>query len=187
MRDSESSSAAGRPTELLQAYDLVLQGRERYQRDKTDPAAMAAARDLFARAVALDPGYAAAHAQLGLMDIVEHMNAVARDEGGGDLAGGLAQAREAVRLEPDLALGYQVLSYGLAENGDYQGGLQAAQRAVELQRQRPRQPDGAGQGAGALRQLRRGGHQCGAGAPAAPDGARLLCLRPRADFYPHFL
>ena len=132
VRDSESSSAAGRPTESLQAYDLVLQGRERYQRDKTDPAAMAAARDLFARAVALDPGYAAAHAQLGLMDIVEHMNAVARDASGGDLAGGLAQAREAVRLEPDLALGYQVLSYGLAENGDYQGGLQAAQRAVEL-------------------------------------------------------
>ena len=55
-----------------------------------------------------------------------------RDASGGDLAGGLAQAREAVRLEPDLALGYQVLSYGLAENGDYQGGLQAAQRAVEL-------------------------------------------------------
>ena len=132
VRDSESSSAAGRPTESLQAYDLVLQGRERYQRDKTDPAAMAAARDLFARAVALDPGYAAAHAQLGLMDIVEHMNAVASEASGGDLAGGLAQAREAVRLEPDLALGYQVLSYGLAENGDYQGGLQAAQRAVEL-------------------------------------------------------
>ena len=78
------------------------------------------------------PAMPTAHAQLGLMDIVEHMNGVARDEGGGDLAAGLAQAREAIRLEPDLALAYQVLSYGLAESGDYQGGLQAAERAVEL-------------------------------------------------------
>ena len=102
------------------------------------------------------------------------MNGVARDEGGGDLAAGLAQAREAIRLEPDLALAYQVLSFGLAESGDYQGGLQAARAGGRAQRQRSRQPDGAGQGAGALRQLRRGGHQCGAGAPAAPDGAGLL-------------
>ena len=138
VRDSESAAAAGRPTDSLQAYELVLQGRARYQRDKTDPAAMGEARLLFARAVALDPGYAAAHAQLGLMDIVEYMNGVAREEGGGDLAAGLAQAREAIRLESDLALAYQVLSYGLAESGDYQGGLQAAERAVELN---PSDPD----------------------------------------------
>ena len=138
VRDSESAAAAGRPTDSLQAYELVLQGRARYQRDKTDPAAVGEARLLFARAVALDPGYAAAHAQLGLMDIVEHMNGVAREEGGGDLAAGLAQAREAIRLESDLALAYQVLSYGLAESGDYQGGLQAAERAVELN---PSDPD----------------------------------------------
>ena len=117
----------------------MLQGRARYQRDKADPAGDEEARLLFARAVALDPGYAAAHAQLGLIDIVEHMNGVARDEeGGGDLAAGLAQAREAIRLELDLALAYQVLSYGLAESGDYQGGLQAAERAVELN---PSDPD----------------------------------------------
>ena len=138
VRDSESAAAAGRPTDSLQAYELVLQGRARYQRDKTDPAATREAGDLFARAVEIDPSYAAAHAQLGLIDIVEHMNGVADGSGGGDLAAGLAQAREAIRLEPDLAQAYQVLSYGLAESGDYQGGLQAAERAVELN---PSDPD----------------------------------------------
>ena len=137
VRDSESA-AAGRPTDSLQAYELVLQGRARYQRDKTDPAAAREAGDLFARAIEIDPSYAAAHAQLGLIDIVEHMNGVADGSGGGDLAAGLAQAREAIRLEPDLAQAYQVLSYGLAESGDYQGGLQAAERAVELN---PSDPD----------------------------------------------
>lgn len=138
VRDSESAAAAGRPTDSLQAYELVLQGRARYQRDKADPAAMAQARELFARAVELDPSYATAHAQLGLIDIVEHMSGIANGSGAGDLPAGLAQAREAIRLEPDLALAYQVLSYGLAESGDYQGGLQAAERAAELN---PSDPD----------------------------------------------
>ena len=45
---------------------------------------------------------------------------------------GLSEARQAVRLDPNLSLGYQVISFGLAVRGDYAGGLQAAKRAVEL-------------------------------------------------------
>ena len=76
-------------------------------------------------------------------------------------------------------LGYQVLSYGLAENGDYQGGLQAAQRAVELNAS---DPDSLM--ALAKAQVRFGSYDeavtnAALGAPAAPDGARLLSLRPR--------
>ena len=43
-----------------------------------------------------------------------------------------------MRLDPNLALGYQVISFGLAVQGDYSGGLQAAKRAVELN---PNDPD----------------------------------------------
>ena len=43
-----------------------------------------------------------------------------------------------MRLDPNLALGYQVISFGLAVQGDYSGGLQAAERAVELN---PNDPD----------------------------------------------
>ena len=161
---------------FLQAYELVLQGRARYQRDKADPAAAEEARLLFARAVALDPGYAAAHAQLGLMDIVEYMNGVAREEGGGDLAAGLAQAREAIRLESDLALAYQVLSYGLAESGDYQGGLQAAERAVELN---PSDPD-------SLMALAKAQVRFGSYDEAVANAALARRLHPMApSYYPY--
>ena len=133
VRNSESAAAAGRPTESLQAYELVLQGRARLSaRQGRSGSGAGEASELFTRAVALDPGYADGPRPAGPDG---HRRAHERGRargGGGDLAAGLAQAREAIRLEPDLALAYQVLSYGLAESGDYQGGLQAAERAVEL-------------------------------------------------------
>lgn len=176
VRDSEAAAAARRPTDSLQAYELVLQGRARYQRDKADPAAIGEARSLFTRAVALDPGYATAHAHLGLMDIVEHMNGLARETGGGDLAAGLAQAREAIQLESDLPLAYQVLSYGLAESGDYRGGLQAAERAVELN---PSDPD-------SLMALAKAQVRFGSYEEAVANAALARRLHPMApEYYPY--
>lgn len=137
VRRSESAAAAARPPGDARAYELVLQARSRFPHGSKDAVGMLAARDLYRRAIALDPGYAAAHAHLGLTYIADHV-----DRGGdADPAGletGLASAREAVRLEPDLALGYQVLSFGLAVNRDYQASLIAAERATELT---PSDPD----------------------------------------------
>ena len=67
---------------------------------------------------------------------------------------GLAEAREAIRLEPDLALGYQVLSFGLAASGDYEASSASGRARGRAQSERSRQPHGAGQGAGPLRRLR---------------------------------
>lgn len=50
----------------------------------------------------------------------------------------MSEARQAIRLDPTLAIGYQVLSFGLAASGDYQAGMQAGRRAVELN---PNDPD----------------------------------------------
>ncbi|MEY9559105.1 tetratricopeptide (TPR) repeat protein [Sinorhizobium fredii] len=55
-----------------------------------------------------------------------------------DVETGLSEARQAVRLDPNFAVGYQVLSFGLSVNGDYASAMQAAQRAVELN---PNDPD----------------------------------------------
>lgn len=173
---SESTAVAERPTTNLRAYDLVLRGRERYQHGADDPAAMLAARDLFRRAVELDPGYAVARAYLGLTHIVDHVASITGSATRQDLDAGLAQGREAIRLEPDLALGYQVLSYGLSASGDYEGGLRAAQRSVELN---PNDPD-------SLMALAKARLRFGAYAEAIGEAERALRLHPFAPrHYPH--
>ena len=132
MRQSEVAAVRARPLGSLRAYDLVLQGRSRYDGGKLDPDALRAARELFARAVAVDPSYAAAHAYLGLTYIVDQMNAVTDTRDRRSLATGLDHIRTALRLEPDLPLAFRTLSFGLAESGDFEGAMRAAERAVEL-------------------------------------------------------
>ena len=138
VRESEVAEAAERPTESLQAYDLVLQGRARYKHGSNDGASLLASRALYQRALELDPGYAAARAYLGMTYIVDVVQKVSGRATEADIEIGLSEARQAIRLEPTLAIGYQVLSFGLAASGDYQAAMQAAGRAVELN---PNDPD----------------------------------------------
>ncbi|WP_026614827.1 adenylate/guanylate cyclase domain-containing protein [Ensifer aridi] len=138
VRESEVSNAAERPTENLQAYDLVLQARDRYKHGSKDAEALLAARALLHRALELDPGYATARANLGMTYIVDFAQNLSGRATRTDVETGLSEARQAVRLDPNLAVGYQVLSFGLSMSGDYPGAMQAAQRAVELN---PNDPD----------------------------------------------
>ncbi|MCA1406706.1 tetratricopeptide repeat protein [Ensifer sp. IC3342] len=138
VRQSEVSNAAERPTENLQAYDLVLKARDRYKHGSKDAEALMAARALLHRALELDPGYAAARANLGMTYIVDFAQNLSGRATRTDVETGLSEARQAVRLDPNLAVGYQVLSFGLSVAGDYAGAMQAAQRAVELN---PNDPD----------------------------------------------
>ncbi|WEX91246.1 tetratricopeptide repeat protein [Sinorhizobium garamanticum] len=138
VRQSEVSNVAERPTENLQAYDLVLKARDRYKHGSKDAEALMAARALLHRALELDPGYAAARANLGMTYIVDFMQNLSGRATRTDVETGLSEARQAVRLDPNLAVGYQVLSFGLSVAGDYAGAMQAAQRAVELN---PNDPD----------------------------------------------
>ncbi|AWI60984.1 adenylate/guanylate cyclase domain-containing protein [Sinorhizobium fredii] len=138
VRESEVSNAAERPTENLQAYDLVLKARDRYKHGSNDAEALMAARALLHRALELDPGYAAARANLGMTFIVDFAQNLSGRASRTDVETGLSEARQAVRLDPNLAVGYQVLSFGLSVNGDYASAMQAAQRAVELN---PNDPD----------------------------------------------
>jgi adenylate cyclase len=176
VRQSAADAVAARPTDSLQAYDLVLRGRDRYQQGTLDAQALLDARAFYARAVELDPGYAAAHAHLGLTHIVDHVNQLTGGASRRDLEEGLAQVREAIRLEPDLALAYQVLSYGLAESGDYEGGMHAAERAVELN---PSDPD-------SLMSLAKAQVRFGAYEEAVANAERARHLHPRAPpYYPY--
>ena len=135
---SEAAAAAQRPTDNLQAYDLVLRARDRYRHGASDRNAIVEARALYQRALEMDPAYAAARAGLALTYIAEVAQRPGGQASAPQLDLGLSEARQAVRLDPNLGLGYQVISFGLALQADYSGGLQAAQRAVELN---PNDPD----------------------------------------------
>jgi TolB-like protein/class 3 adenylate cyclase len=62
----EQARAAAKPPSRLEAYDLVLRGRELMARGSR--LANAQARDLFERAVDLDPAYSAAYVGLGFVN-----------------------------------------------------------------------------------------------------------------------
>ncbi|GLS31169.1 TolB amino-terminal domain-containing protein [Mesorhizobium albiziae] len=138
VRQTEANASAERPTENLQAYDLLLQARNRYKHGSGDGEALLASRALLHRALELDPGYAAARAHLGMTYIVDAVQGVSGRATKADIETGLSEVRQAIRLDPNLAAGYQALSFGLAASADYEGGLQAARRSVELN---PNDPD----------------------------------------------
>jgi adenylate cyclase len=173
VRQSETEMAAARPTESLRAYDLVLRARAMFAHGSTDAAGLIESRRLYERAVALDPDYAAARAQLGLTYIADHANQLTGASGDQVIERGLVHVREALRTEPDLAFGYQVLSFGLAANGDYQGSIQAAQRAVELN---PSDPD-------SMMSLAKAQVRFGAYEEAVRNAERARRLNPLAPHY----
>lgn len=138
VREFEVAEAADQPTENLQAYDLVLQARDRYKHGSSDGAALLASRALYQRALELDPGYAAARAYLGMTYIVDFVQGVSGRATEADIEIGLSEARQSIRLSPNLPIGYQVLSFGLSAKGDYEESMRAARQSVELN---PNDPD----------------------------------------------
>jgi adenylate cyclase len=173
VRQAESDAAADRPTENLQAYDLVLRARDRYKHGTADGRALLEARALYQRAIQLDPDYADAHAYLGMTHIVDGVDNLTGQATARDLEIGLAEARESIRLEPDLPLAYQTLSFGLAASGDYTGSIRAGERAVALN---PGDPD-------SLMALAKAQVRFGAYAEAVGNAERARRLHPMAPHY----
>lgn len=173
VRRSELASTDKKPTEDLRAYDLVLRARSAHPHGAVDAALLGTSRELLRQALAVDPDYAEAHAQLALNLI----QSAALGSGADDLSSGVDQARQAIRLQPDLALGYRALSFGLAVGGDYAGGLQAAERSVSLN---PNDPESLA--ALAKAQLRFGSYE-----DAARNAARARQLHPMAPDYYSFV
>ena len=172
---SEVEAARSRPTESLRAYDLVLRGRQ-HQYGPMTGQSLLQARDLFARALTLDPDYAAAHAYLGLTYIKDHALGLTGRATEEDLQTGLEHVRQAIRLGPDLPIGYQALSFALAETGDYEGAIRAAEQAVEMN---PNNPD-------TLEALAKAQVRFGAYEHAVANAERALRLHPFApQYYPY--
>ena len=94
---SEIAAAAQRPTDNLQAYDLVLQARERYRHGAKDTKDILEARGLYQRALEMDPGYAAARAGLALTYVADVAQRTDGQTTGPELDLGLSEARQAVQ------------------------------------------------------------------------------------------
>lgn len=79
-----------------------------------------------------------ARAYLGMTYVVDALQGRGGPEAQAGIEIGLSEARQAIRLDPTLAIGYQVLSFGLTASADYEGSIRAARNAVALN---PNDPD----------------------------------------------
>lgn len=125
----ELARSAAKPPSNLEAYDLVLRGRDLVSRQTRS--ANAQARTLFERAIELDPTYAPAYVGLGKVNYVaatlgwtpDPSSAFERAE---------RQARRAIELDDTSSSAHALLGGVLPYFGDYDRALAELRRAVDL-------------------------------------------------------
>ena len=119
--------SASKPPSNLEAYDLVLRGRDLSQGSR---GAQSEARRLFERAIELDQGYAPAYAGLGRLDVYAAESGYTSDP---DAALTRAEANGRKALSNDENAGAHVLLGRIyIFRGDYDRALDEMRRAVEL-------------------------------------------------------
>ena len=132
----EQTRVAAKPPGSLEAYDLVLRGRDflsRLTRSTTSNA-----RTMFERAVELDPNYAGAYIGLGRADL----NAVTlgwTPDPAGVLRRAEAHARKAIAIDEFNSVAHVLLGRIHARLGEYDRAIDALKRAMALN---PSDPEG---------------------------------------------
>jgi TolB-like protein/class 3 adenylate cyclase/Flp pilus assembly protein TadD len=122
------AGAASKPQSNLEAYDLVLRGRDLSRRDSR--AALSQARRLFERAIELDPGYALAYVSLGRLDVQAVESGWTSNP---DDALTRAEANGRKALSDDENVGAHVLLGRIyIFRGDFNRALDELRRAVEI-------------------------------------------------------
>ncbi len=123
------ASAATKPPERLEAYDLVLRARALLNQDKR--VGTSQARTLLEHAIALDPNFSAAYVELGRADLT----AIQRgwtDDAAGTLLRATEHGRRAVELQDDNAGAHALLGRALAVGENYDAALDELKRAIGL-------------------------------------------------------
>jgi len=173
----EEARLADNPTDSIEAHDLFLRGRELIQSPNIDRAKYERAIELFERAIALDPGYAQAHAGLGLAHVFDFHN---RWTDHPDRSLRLADelATKAIALDPEEPFAYFALSITAGMLRDDQRSKAAIDKALALN---PNYPPALNA---------RGAFNVYGGRPEAaiPDIERAIRLDPAfSQQYLHFL
>jgi class 3 adenylate cyclase/TolB-like protein/Tfp pilus assembly protein PilF len=134
LTDLEFAKAATKPPSSLEAYDLVLRGRELHAR--VNRSANSQARALFQRAIELDPNYAPAYVGLGRVELNGVMQGWTADpEAAMQRAQNLGQ--KAISLDPSSAGAHGLLGSTYVRYGDYDRALDEMRRAVDLNNSDP--------------------------------------------------
>jgi len=125
----EQERVLTRPTDSLAAYEYVLRGRDYFShatREQNENA-----RDMFQRAIDLDPNYAAAYAALGFAHHAAFLSGwteFPEDE----LESAEALAQRALALDPAATSAYRLLSFIDIVKKRYDLGLRQIDRALEI-------------------------------------------------------
>jgi adenylate cyclase len=122
--------ARRKPPESFDAYELFLHGRE--QRNASRPDGFVAAEAQFERAVALDPGFASAYAEIANIQYIFVTWRWLPDRRDAQLSKGFASARRALSLEASLPLANRVLGILHLRAREYAEAVTWTQRAVAL-------------------------------------------------------
>jgi TolB-like protein/class 3 adenylate cyclase/Flp pilus assembly protein TadD len=125
----ERIELARQNTDNLQAYDFYLQGRDYYLRPGYIEDNFQLARGLFERAVALDPGFALAHAALSHAHGQLYWEGF--DRSAERLAAQRVAAEEALRLDPALPQAHQAIGWMHSVLGDFEEALGHYTHALE--------------------------------------------------------
>jgi adenylate cyclase len=131
----EQALAAVKPPENLEAYDLVLRGRD--QLNRLTRVATSQARQMFERAVEIDPKYAAAYVGLGTVDLRAIHHGWTPDPAA-VLERAKNHAHKAIALDEFNPQAHALLGRIYARLGQYERAIDALKRAMALN---PSDPD----------------------------------------------
>jgi adenylate cyclase len=130
MERSERERAVRRPPNDLDAWECYHRGMWHFS--KTEPLENVRARELFQRAITLDPGFSAAHAGLAFTYQVEGINfreLEARDE---TIPHAIEHARQSIAANPADGAGHAALASALQASGQHREAMIEASLAVSL-------------------------------------------------------
>ena len=137
----ELAKVATKPPSSLEAYDLVLRGRDLYAR--VNRTANSQARALFKRAIELDPGYAPAYIGLGRVELNGVLQGWTADPQGA-LQRIETLGRKAIDIDATSAGAHALLGSAYIRFGDYDRALDEMRRAVKLNSSDPNAYAGLG-------------------------------------------
>ncbi len=127
LSDDEKRAIEKVPTENLEAYDYYLRGRKFFHQHRRT--SIEFARQMFTRAIEIDPEYALAHAGIADCCSILYMYFDARES---NLKQADSASRKALQLDPDLAEAHSArgLAYSLSQQ--YDAAMQEFETAMAL-------------------------------------------------------